>query len=55
MSGIIMQIFYGLVLLVALYLCFKCNEEFSILGFLAAFCCSPFYVIYKLATGDCFK
>ncbi|MEX0597487.1 MAG: hypothetical protein WD512_13410 [Candidatus Paceibacterota bacterium] len=36
----------------AIYLSFKCNKGFNFGGFLAAFCCSPCYVIYS-AVNKC--
>ena len=35
----------------ALYLSFRCKGGFSFIDFLAAFCCSPCYVAYRLALG----
>ena len=35
----------------AVYLSFKCKGGFSFGDFLAAFCCSPCYVAYRLAVG----
>ena len=44
----------GLVYLVlmffAIYLSFKCNGGFDLFGFLGAFFCPVFYLIYKFAT-----
>jgi hypothetical protein len=36
---------------IALYLSFKCNGGFRFGDFVAAFCCSPIYVAYRLAVG----
>ncbi len=49
----IITFFWSLVTVFAIFLCFKCNDEFSIGDFLFACCCSPFYVAYKLATTNC--
>ena len=35
----------------AVYLSFKCKGGFQFGDMLAAFCCSPFYVAYRLAVG----
>lgn len=42
--------FWTILGLFAIFLSFKCNEQFSLLGFLGAFLFSPFYVAYKLGT-----
>ena len=41
---IMVIIFFG-----AIYLSFKCNDGFHLGDFLIACCCSPCYVIYRLA------
>ena len=33
----------------AIYLSFKCNKGFNLLDFLLACCCTPCYIIYRLA------
>jgi hypothetical protein len=43
-------ILFGL-FLYAIYLSFKCKGGFQFMDFLAAFCCSPCYVAYRLAVG----
>jgi len=35
----------------AIYLSIKCNKGFNLGSFLAACCCAPCYVIYRLAMG----
>ena len=35
----------------AIYLSFKCKGGFQFGDMLAAFCCSPCYVAYRLASG----
>jgi hypothetical protein len=35
----------------AMYLSFKCKGGFQFGDFLAAFCCSPCYVAYRMALG----
>lgn len=35
----------------AMYLSFRCKGGFQFVDFLAAFCCSPCYVAYRLALG----
>jgi len=40
--------FWTLVTFFAIFLSFKCNGGFDFGGFLAACCCGPFYVAYKL-------
>ena len=37
--------------LYAIYLSFKCNKGFQIGHFLAALCCSPFYIMYQFAVN----
>ena len=42
--------FVQLVLFIlAIYLSFKCNKGFNLLDFLIACCCSPCYIVYRLA------
>ena len=43
-------ILFGL-FIYAIYLSFKCKGGFKFMDFLAAFCCSPCYVAYRLALG----
>ena len=33
----------------AIYLSYKCNKGFNFSSFLVACCCSPFYVLYRIA------
>jgi hypothetical protein len=47
----IKNLFFFAVFIYAIYLSFKCNAGFSFGDFLAAFCCSPCYVAYRLAKG----
>lgn len=47
----IIGLIWMLIPLFAIYLSFKCNEGFDILGFLGAIIFQPIYIIYKLATG----
>tara|TARA_Y100000590_G_C15687865_1_gene1002295 strand:+ start:526 stop:807 length:282 start_codon:yes stop_codon:yes gene_type:complete len=50
--SIIIGLIYTLVCFFAIFLSFKCNEgKFAFGGFLAALCCSPFYIAYKLGTS----
>ena len=48
---------YGIIHLVcffiALFISLRCNKGFDLGSFLAACCCSPLYVIYKLALPTC--
>lgn len=46
----IISLFWTLVTFYAVYLSFKCNNGFSLLGFLGALILSPFYIAYKLGT-----
>ncbi len=39
-----------LIFFYAIYLSFKCNNGFSVWGFLGAFCFGPFYIFYKLTS-----
>ena len=43
-------VFHFVAFIFAIYLSFKCNGEFKITSFLAAFCCPWIYIIYILAT-----
>ena len=45
----LIYVFWSFVQLYAFYLYFKCNKGkgYSVMGFLAACCCSPIYAIYK--------
>jgi hypothetical protein len=53
--GIIYSIVHLIISFFAIYLSFKCNQGFNILGFLAALICPYFYIIWQLATkGGCF-
>ncbi len=44
------SIFWLIVVVFAIYLSFKKNNGFNILGFLAAFFFAPIYIIYVVAT-----
>jgi hypothetical protein len=50
----IVSFLWSMFTIFAIYLSFKCNNGFDFGGFLAACCCSPLYVAYKLAVGNCF-
>ena len=43
--------FWTMVSFFAIFLSFKCNRGFNLGSFLAACCCAPFYVAYKLGTS----
>ena len=45
----LMSIVNWIIFFYAIYLSFKCNKGFNFLSFLAACCCSYFYVAYRLA------
>jgi len=45
----LMSIISMIIIMVALYLAFKCKGKFDLGEFLLAFCCSPFYIAYRLA------
>jgi len=47
---IIMTLIAWIVFGFAIYLSFRCNNGFSVWGFLGAFLFSPIYVIYKLTS-----
>lgn len=49
MFTIIFSIVNWCIFFLALYLSFKCNNGFDLASFLIACCCSPFYVIYRIA------
>lgn len=36
---------------VAIYLSIKCHKGINVIDFLIAFCCSPCYVLYRIALG----
>ena len=48
----VLGLFWFLVTYFAIYLSFKCNGGFYIGSFLAACCCSPLYIAYKLGTAS---
>ena len=52
-AAIVYAIIHVICFFVALYISFKCNEGFQFGSFLAACCCAPIYVIYKLAVPTC--
>ena len=45
----IYSLFMFFILGVAIFLSIRCNGGFDFGAFIAACCCSPFYIIYKLA------
>ena len=48
--------FWTIVTLFAIYLSLKCNNGFDFGSMAGAVCCSPFYVVYKMALhlNQCF-
>tara|TARA_Y100001970_G_C13550490_1_gene516603 strand:- start:51 stop:428 length:378 start_codon:yes stop_codon:yes gene_type:complete len=46
----IISLFWTLVSFFAIYLSFKCNKGFNLVGFLGALLLGPFYIAYKLGT-----
>jgi hypothetical protein len=48
-ATIMMHILNVCLLIAALYLSFKCNKGFNFVSVLAAVCCSPCYIAYRLA------
>jgi hypothetical protein len=54
-TKMLISFFWMLMTFFAIYLSFKCNKGFDITGFLGACCCSPIYIAYKLAIGECFS
>lgn len=52
--GSMYSVFHTIVMLFALYLCFKCNNGFDMLEFLFACCCPVLYIIYKAAVAPNF-
>jgi len=48
-TKIAMSIINLLIFIIAVYLSFKCNKGFKLESFLLACCCSPFYLIYRIA------
>ena len=48
--GKIISLFWTLVTFFAIYLSFKCNKGFNLVGLLGALLLSPFYIAYKLGT-----
>ena len=52
----IYSIFHTIMTFIAIYLSYKCNNEFDLGSFIVAFFCPYFYIIYILATkGTCDK
>lgn len=51
----LISLLWTLVTFFAIYLSFKCNNGFDLVGFLGACCCAPLYIAYKLAVGNCFS
>jgi hypothetical protein len=47
----LLSILQFLIFCYAIYLSVKCNQGFNFGSFLAACCCSPCYVAYRLAMG----
>ena len=45
----IMGIFNTIIVIIALYMSFKCNKGFNFGSVLMACCCSIFYIPYRLA------
>ena len=45
----IMGIFNTIIMVIALYMSFKCNKGFNLGSVLMACCCSIFYIPYRLA------
>jgi len=48
-ASILLQILNIVLLIVALYLSFKCNKGFNFGSVIVAACCSPCYIAYRLA------
>jgi hypothetical protein len=48
--NIIMTLIAWIVFGFAIYLSFRCNEGFTVWGFLGAFFFAPIYVVYKLTS-----
>ena len=46
---IFMQLVQLVLFILALYLSVKCNKGFKLIDFLLACCCSPCYIVYRLA------
>jgi len=53
--SILVSLFWTIVTFYAIYLSFKCNKGFDLTGFLGALCCSPMYIAYQLAVGNCYS
>jgi hypothetical protein len=51
--GTLHYIVYTIMFVLAIFVSIKCNDGFEPKSFIAAFCCSPFYLIYKLAMRSC--
>ena len=47
--------FWVLLILLALYMSFKCNKGFDIFGAVGAVCYPVCYIAYKGAVGNCFN
>ena len=48
-SSPLLSFLYTIMLIIALYLAFKCHGKFDLAQFLLACCCAPFYIAYRLA------
>ena len=48
-TKIVISIINWIIFCIAIYLSFKCNKGFKLESFLLACCCSPFYLIYRIA------
>ena len=48
-TKIVFGIINWIIFCIAIYLSFKCNNGFKLESFLVACCCSPFYLIYRIA------
>jgi len=48
-TKIVISIINWIIFFIAIYLSFKCNNGFKLESFLLACCCSPFYLIYRIA------
>ena len=46
---IVLSIINWIIFIAAIYLSFKCNKGFKFSSFMLACCCSPIYLIYRLA------
>ena len=54
-TSMVINFFWCVVCLYAVYLSFKCNNGFDLGGILIACCCSPCYIAYQYGVQDSYQ